>query len=83
VLEAIAPRITAPVRFTFGDHERMWPIDDGSLDELRTLFTSSPRVETCIQAGAGHNVSLSHPARAYHERALDHAAECVAEARLS
>jgi pimeloyl-ACP methyl ester carboxylesterase len=80
VLETIAPRITAPVRFTFGDHERMWPIDDDSLRELRDLFTGSPRVETYIQAGAGHNVSLSHAARAYHERALDHAAECVADA---
>ena len=83
VLETIAPRITAPLRFTFGDHERMWPIDDDSLRELRELFTASSRVETCIQPDAGHNVSLSHAARAYHERALDHAAECVAEAKLS
>jgi pimeloyl-ACP methyl ester carboxylesterase len=83
VLETIAPRITAPVRFTFGDHERMWPIDDESLRELRSLFTASRRVETCIQADAGHNVSLGHAARAYHERALAHAAQCVVEARLS
>ena len=80
VLETIAPRITAPVRFTFGDHERMWPIDDESLRELRALFTASPRVETSIQPDAGHNVSLSHAARVYHERALDHAAKCVRDA---
>jgi len=80
VLETIAPRITAPVRFTFGDHERMWPIDDESLRELRALFTASPRVETFIQADAGHNVSLSHAARAYHERALTYAEDCVAGA---
>ena len=80
VLETIAPRITAPVRFTFGDHERMWPIDDESLRELRALFTASPRVETSIQPDAGHNVSLSHAARVYHERALDHAAKCVSDA---
>ena len=83
VLETIAPRITAPVRFTFGDHERMWPIDEESLRELRSLFTASRRVETCVQADAGHNVSLSHAARAYHEGALAHAEDCVAEAQLS
>jgi pimeloyl-ACP methyl ester carboxylesterase len=81
VLESIAPRITAPVRFTFGDHERMWPIDEASLRELRGLFTASRRVETYVQPDAGHNVSLSHAARAYHERALAHARDCVAEAQ--
>ena len=80
VLESIAPTIVQPVRFTYGSHERLWPIDDESLRELRELFTSSRRVETCIQEGAGHNVSLSNAARAYHARALANAAVCVAEA---
>src|SRR5262249_47201468 len=83
VLEAVAPKITIPVRFTYGDHERLWRIDDASLRELRTLFTASPRVETFIQPGAGHNVSLSHAAREYHQRALANAATCIAEARSS
>src|SRR5438105_2293569 len=66
VLESIAPAVVVPVRFTYGDHERLWPIDDDSLRELRSLFTSSPRVETFIQRGAGHNVSLSNAAAEYH-----------------
>jgi len=80
VLERVAPKITIPVRFTYGDHERLWPTDDDSLRELRALFTSSPRVETFIQQGAGHNVSLSHAAREYHQRALANAATCIEDA---
>jgi len=80
VLESIAPAVVVPVRFTYGDHERLWPIDDDSLRELRSLFTSSPRVETFIQAGSGHNVSLSNAAAEYHARALANAVACIAEA---
>jgi pimeloyl-ACP methyl ester carboxylesterase len=83
VLETVAPKITIPVRFTYGDHERLWPIDDASLRELRSLFTGSPRIETFIQRGAGHNVSLSHAARQYHVRALANAATCIADAASS
>ena len=53
-----APRITMPVRFTFGDHERMWPIDDESLRELRGLFTASRRVETFVQPDAGQEAGF-------------------------
>ena len=62
LLRSIASDIRVPLQFTYGDHERLWPIDDASLAELRALFTASPRVEIAIQRGAGHNVSLSNAA---------------------
>ena len=76
LLRSIANDIQVPLRITYGDHERLWPIDDASLAELRALFTASPRVETAIQPGAGHNVSLSNAAADYHTRALAFALTC-------
>jgi pimeloyl-ACP methyl ester carboxylesterase len=77
VMRSIAADVALPVRFTYGERERLWPIDEESLAELRNLFAASPRIETAIQAGAGHNVSLSNAARAYHLRALAFAGECI------
>ena len=76
LLRSIASDIRVPLRITYGDHERLWPIDDASLAELRALFTGSPRVEIAIQPGAGHNVSLSNAAADYHARALAFALTC-------
>ena len=81
LLRSIASDIRVPLQITYGDHERLWPIDDGSLAELKAVFTGSPRVEIAIQPGAGHNVSLSNAAARYHARALAFAAECVAARR--
>jgi pimeloyl-ACP methyl ester carboxylesterase len=76
LLRSIAGDIRVPLQFTYGDHERLWPIDDASLAEVRAVFTGSPRVEIAIQPGAGHNVSLSNAAADYHTRALAFALTC-------
>jgi pimeloyl-ACP methyl ester carboxylesterase len=72
-----AHRVDVPVRFTFGDHERLWSLSDEHFAALRNALVSSPRVEVHVQRGAGHNVSLSRAARAYHFKALAFAEECV------
>jgi pimeloyl-ACP methyl ester carboxylesterase len=76
LLRSVASDICVPLQITYGDHERLWPIDDASLAELRAVFTGSPRVEIAIQSGAGHNVSLSNAAADYHARALAFALTC-------
>lgn len=73
----LAPRITVPVRISFGDHERLIFTGPDELDELRALFPASPRVEVGIHPGAGHNISLARSARAYHLKALAFAEECI------
>jgi pimeloyl-ACP methyl ester carboxylesterase len=78
VFRLIAPRVTVPVRLTFGQHERFWVVDDDALAEIRSLFTGTSRFELAIQEGAGHNVSLGLGAREYHRRALAFAEECIA-----
>lgn len=79
--EAFAARITVPVRFTFGEHERLWLHGGGERAELAAMLSSSPRVEFDLIAGAGHNVSLSYAARAYHLKALAFVEECVLAAQ--
>ncbi len=78
VIRSIAADIAVPLRFTYGGHERLWPIDDAALAELRDAFPLSPRVETAIQPGSGQNISLSNAAAPYHRRALAFATDCAA-----
>jgi hypothetical protein len=76
-------RIRVPVRLTFGDHERLWVVNQSHFDAVRALLTSSPRVVFDIQRGAGHNISLSHAARAYHLKVLAFAEECALDAVIN
>ena len=65
-----AAAIEVPVRLTLGDHETVTETGWPALAECAALFTHSPRVETALQQGAGHNVSLHFIARAFHLRIL-------------
>jgi pimeloyl-ACP methyl ester carboxylesterase len=72
-----AGRVRVPVRITLGEHERLWIVSEEHFEALRALLVSSPRVETDVQPGAGHNISLSRAGRAYHMKALAFAEECI------
>ena len=77
---SFADRIRVPVRFTFADHERLWRVSEEHFAALRAALVSASRIEIQIQRGAGHNISLSKAARAYHLKALAFAEECVIDA---
>ena len=78
--ERFAPEVVVPVRFTFGDHERLWSLSEEHFAELRAKLVRSPRVEVHLHRAAGHNLSLGYSARAYHLRVLAFAEECVHDA---
>jgi len=73
-----AAEIDVPVRITLGDHELVTATGWPALRETAALFARSSRVETALQAGAGHNISLHHIARAFHLRVLAFFEECLA-----
>jgi pimeloyl-ACP methyl ester carboxylesterase len=73
---ALAARVRIPVRYTLGDHERVWSNGPTALAGLAALFTGSPRVVTAEQSAAGHNLSLGRSALAYHLSVLAFAEEC-------
>jgi pimeloyl-ACP methyl ester carboxylesterase len=74
---AFAARVCIPVRYSLGDHEKVWSSGPPALADIASLFTASPRVVTDEQAGAGHNLSLGLSAMAYHLKVLSFAEECV------
>jgi pimeloyl-ACP methyl ester carboxylesterase len=74
---ALAARVRVPVQFSIAEHERVWRSDAGALAQIAALFTASPRFVTNHQVGAGHNLSLSVNAAAYHMRVLSFVEECV------
>jgi pimeloyl-ACP methyl ester carboxylesterase len=78
VFRGFADRVVVPVRITFGEHDRLWVVDEVHSDELRGILAASRRVEVGIQRGAGHNISLSRVARAYHLKVMAFAEECLA-----
>lgn len=69
-LPRLAARITVPVEYTVAEFEAS---SDGGLDvleDVRPLFTATPRLSLHPQVGAGHCLSLHYVARAYHLRVL-------------
>ena len=74
---ALAARVRVPVRYSLGDHERVWSSGPAALAEVASLFTASPRVVAAEQADAGHNLSLGLSAMAYHLKVLSFAEECA------
>ena len=74
---ALAPQVRVPVLFSVAEHERIWRSDPRSLADIAALFTASPRFELDEQPGAGHNLSLSVYAAAYHLKVLSFLEECA------
>ncbi|HET6734586.1 alpha/beta hydrolase [Mycobacterium sp.] len=74
---ALAGQVRAPVQFSVADHEKVWRSDPGALAAIGALFTKSPRFVLNEQVGAGHNLSLSVNAAAYHMKVLSFVEECV------
>jgi pimeloyl-ACP methyl ester carboxylesterase len=68
--------IRVPVQYTMPEFEQSSETGAVILDTARGYLTSSRRVLTHLQAGAGHNISLHKVARAYHLRSLAFFDEC-------
>ncbi len=75
-IRAMGPQVRVPLRLTFGQHERLWPIDQASLDEIRTVFSAAPRLTIEIEPFGAHNLSLGWAASAYHLKVLAFAESC-------
>jgi len=73
----IAAQSGVPVRFSVGEHERVWRAGPAALAEVAALFTAAPQVVTREQTFGGHNLSLGLSAPAYHLSVLSFAEECV------
>jgi pimeloyl-ACP methyl ester carboxylesterase len=74
---ALASQVQVPVQFSFAEHERVWQSYPEALAEIATMFTEAPRFVLNEQVGAGHNLSLSVSAAAYHMKVLSFVEDCV------
>ncbi len=74
---ALAGGVTAPVRFTAAEHERVWDSTPEALADIAAAFAKSPRVEIHHQNDAGHNLSLSLAAAQYHSSVLSFVEQCI------
>lgn len=73
----LAGRVRVPVRFTVGDHERVWRNDAEYLTETGALFHAASRVVLNVQPNTGHNISVGHTAAAYHLKLISFVEECI------
>jgi len=78
---ALAAEVQVPVHFTVAEHERVWQSDPDALAAISGLFTGAPRMTVHRQLGAGHNISVSVGAAAYHLTVLAFIEECLATRR--
>ena len=74
---ALAGEVRVPVQFSVAEYERVWKCDPKALAEIAAVFTAAPRFVINEQLGAGHNLSLSVSAAAYHLKVLSFVEDCV------
>ena len=74
---ALAAEVRVPVQFSVAEHERVWKSDPKALAEITAMFTGSPCFVINEQVRAGHNLSLSVSAAAYHLKVLSFVEDCV------
>lgn len=74
---ALAGQVRVPVQFSVADHERVWRSDHKAIADIAAMFGAAPRFVINEQVGAGHNLSLSVSAAAYHLTVLSFVEECV------
>ena len=74
---ALAGEVRVPVQFSVAEYERVWKCDPEALVEIAAVFTAAPRFVINEQLGAGHNLSLSVSAAAYHLKVLSFVEDCV------
>jgi pimeloyl-ACP methyl ester carboxylesterase len=74
---ALAGEVRVPVQFSVAEYERVWKSDPEALAEIAAMFTAAPRFVINDQVGAGHNLSLSVSAAAYHLKVLSFVEDCV------
>lgn len=76
-LPGVLSRVRPPVHWAVAEFERSNLAGPEVLAEVRGLLVRSGWVETYMQLGVGHNISLHHAARAYHLRVLAFAEQCL------
>lgn len=76
-LPSLAASVRIPVRYTLGDHERVWDPSPAAMSSFASSFTAAPRVSAFVQPDAAHNLSRCRTAGAYHQSVFAFAAQCV------
>jgi carboxymethylenebutenolidase len=61
----VAPRVTAPVVFHFGDADQFLPVEEA--DRIEAAFASHPGTEVHMHAGGGH--AFDNPSPMWHHQA--------------
>lgn len=74
----LAPLVRVPVRFTLGEHERVYRSDERNLTEIAEMFSQAPLFTSNMQRDAGHNLSLGLNAADYHRKVFAFVDECAA-----
>lgn len=74
----LAPAVRVPVRFTIGEHDRVYRGDDENLAEIAQMFSRAPLFTGNRHPDAGHNLSLGLNAADYHRGVFAFVDECTA-----
>ncbi|KQH76440.1 thioesterase [Mycobacterium gordonae] len=74
----LAPAVRVPVRFTIGEHDRVYRGDDHNLAEIAQMFSQASRFTSNRFPEAGHNLSLGLNAADYHRTVFAFVDECAA-----
>lgn len=74
----LAPLVRVPVRFTLGEHDRVYRGGGDNITEIAEMFSQAPLFTANTQPDAGHNLSLGLNAADYHRKVFAFVDDCVA-----
>ncbi|MDQ2795565.1 MAG: alpha/beta fold hydrolase [Actinomycetota bacterium] len=73
----VCGRVAVPVHHRQGEFDALWVTNTEELDQFRAGFTSSPSVDSRLQAGSGHCIDFHRPCAAFQLSQLSFALQCA------
>ena len=76
-----AAKVTVPVHYRQGEHDRLWIVSQEMVDRFANLFTASSDVDAALIRDTGHCIDFHHAGAALQDAQLAFAERTASEAR--
>ena len=81
--KSYASLITVPVLYNPGLLDRLWIINQETVDDFRKGFTKSTGVSVIVSPNAPHAIELSHQSTGFYIKMVGFAVECAAQLEIA
>ncbi|KIY42653.1 lysophospholipase [Pseudomonas sp. 10-1B] len=73
----LAEQVKVPVHYRQPEFERLWPVDEATVQRFAQAFVNCPDMDAAILRGAGHCIDFHHVGEAFQLQQLAFARHCA------